>query len=48
MSQQEKLQMAKAYIDQQLAAMTAHGAAKKLSQHQYEAMVKQAAGTILR
>lgn len=49
MSNQEKLQVAKEYIDKQIATMQSHGCApKNLSQSEYQSMIKQAAKAILR
>ncbi len=49
MSEVEKMEAAKKYIDTQLATMEQHGCApKKLSSSQYDSMVKQAAKAIVR
>ena len=49
MSEQEKFQIAKQYIDKQLESMKGHGCAPKtLSASQYQAMVSQVAKTILK
>ena len=49
MSEQQKLAVAKEYIDKQIATMKEHGCAPKfLSNTQYQSMVKEAAKAILR
>jgi len=49
MSNQEKIQVAKEYIDKQIATMKTHGCAPtSLSDREYQAMIKQAAKSILR
>ncbi len=49
MSNQEKMQVAKEYIDKQIETMREHGCApKSLSNTEYQSMIKQAAKSILR
>jgi hypothetical protein len=49
MSTQEKFEVAKQYIDKQIATMREHGCAPtSLTEREYQAMVKQTAKTILR
>ena len=49
MSEQEKIKVAKEYIDKQLQTMKNHGCAPKtLTDSQYQAMVSQVAKTILK
>jgi len=49
MSEKEKIQVAKEYIDKQLQTMKSHGCEPKtLTTTQYQAMVKQVAKTILK
>ena len=49
MSKQEKLKIAKEYIDKQIATMRGHGCALgDLSSREYEAMVSRAAKAITR
>lgn len=49
MSKAQKLEVAKEYIDKQLATMKAHGSApSKLSDGEYQSMIKQAAKAITR
>jgi hypothetical protein len=49
MSEQEKMQVAKEYIDKQIATMKTHGCApSNLSDREYQSMIKQAAKSIIR
>lgn len=49
MSEQQKIEAARKYIDKQLETMKTHGCApKSLSHTQYQAMVTQVAKTILK
>jgi hypothetical protein len=49
MSEAQKLEAAKQYIDKQIASMRAHGAAPKtITSSQYDSMVKQVAKAIPR
>jgi hypothetical protein len=49
MSEKEKIQVAKEYVDKQLETMKSHGCAPKtLSQGQYKAMITEVAKTILK
>jgi hypothetical protein len=49
MSDQEKMQVAKEYIDKQIATMKTHGCAPTtLSKQEYQSMIEQAAKAILR
>ncbi|MCU1313956.1 MAG: hypothetical protein JWM54_1713 [Acidobacteriaceae bacterium] len=49
MSEKEKIQVAKEYIDKQLQTMKTHGCApKSLSPGQYKSMITEVAKTILK
>jgi len=49
MSEAQKLEAAKQYIDKQIATMRAHGSAPdKISNSEYDSMVKQVAKSIPR
>ena len=48
-SHQEKIKLAKEYIDKQIATMKTHGCApQKLPRGEYQAMINQAAKAILK
>lgn len=48
MSEKEKLQLAKQYVDKQLETMKKYGSApKQLSRTAYDAMVKKVASTVV-